>query len=161
MDRLRDEPNEVQLRWRWGNPVQQNASLGKLEIGIGPAHAGHIAVHNRTEAVLGIGPQLAGGFGTVGNEIPFEKSGTAEGVFVASRHRQQVHQGIEVPEPVLDGSRRQHQHILEHTFFKYFAKAFGDLRSLRRTVKVPKLMRFIQHQHLEAVAWNAPDIEAG
>ena len=73
---------------------------------------------------------------------------------------EKVDQRIEVPQPVLDRRGRQHQNEAEAPVFQRLSKAFGHLRRLFDAVQVPKLVRFVEDQHLVSVFRNLFQIEA-
>ena len=74
---------------------------------------------------------------------------------------QQIDQRVEVPQPVLDGGRGQHQDVAEAASFQSVPEPLGDLRRLLHSVEVSKLVRFVEDQHLEAVLRNGVEIEPG
>ena len=73
---------------------------------------------------------------------------------------EKIDQRIEVPQPVLDRRGRQHQNEAEAPVFQRLSKAFGHLRRLVDAVQVPKLVRFVEDQHLVSVFGNLFQIKA-
>ncbi len=145
LDGLRDHLDQLKLFRGRSHAVQLHDTVRKVQLGVAAAHTRHVAVDDRTEFFAGFWLQLARGVALIGDEFAGEHAFAAEGVFMAACNGQQIDQRIKVPQPVMDGCRRQHQHIAEAPFLERLPEAHRDLRRRINTVEVAQLMRLVQH----------------
>ena len=69
---------------------------------------------------------------------------------MSSGDREKIDERIEVPQPVLDRCRCQHQNEFEAARRESLSEALCDLGRGRYPVEVSELVRFVEDQHLEA-----------